>query len=305
MTAFGRWWFAPVPAERLAALRILVGGYALVYLAIRSAHLMSYGDADPALFTPVGVVTVLPRPLLPIVVKALVAVTGLLSVPFFLGYRFRITAPLFAASLLWTLTYSNSFGKILHTDNLLVLQVGILAVTPAADVLSVEAARPKLQRSPGCYGWGIRLMCCVVALAYFLAAVAKLKNSGLAFVDGETLRNYVAFDNVRKAELGSVHSPLGAWLLPYPWLFTGLAWMSLGLELGAPLALAERRVGVAWAVLIWGFHVGVLALMAIAFAFQLSGVAFACFFRVERLVPVLRRLRGRVRRGAPARSPTG
>ena len=62
MTTFGRWWFAPMPAERLAVLRILVGGYALIYLAIRSAHLMSYGDADPALFTPVGVATVLPRP---------------------------------------------------------------------------------------------------------------------------------------------------------------------------------------------------------------------------------------------------
>ena len=237
--------------------------------------------------------------------KGLVVLTGLLGVPFFLGYRFHIAAPLFAASLLWTLTYSNSFGKILHTDNLLVLQIGILAVTPAADVLSVDSARRELQRPPGCYGWGIRLMCCVVALAYFLAAVAKLKNSGLAFVDGETLRNYVAFDNVRKAELGSVHSPIGAWLLPYPSLFTGLAWMSLGLEVGAPLALAERRIGVAWAVLIWGFHVGVLALMAIAFAFQLSGIAFACFFRVERLVPFLRRWRDKTRRGVPARSPAG
>ena len=158
----------------------------------------------------------------------------------------------------------------------------MLAATPAADALSLDA--PRLEpSSPGHYGWGIRILCLAVTLAYLLAGIAKLRNSGFAFIDGDTLRNYVAFDNVRKAELGSVYSPLGAWLLPYPELFTGFAWLSLVLELGAPFALFHRRLGASWAVLVWGFHVGVLALMAIAFAYQLSGIGFACFFRVERL----------------------
>ena len=96
MSILARAVFAPAPPERLATLRLLIGGYALVYLLIRSVHLMSYADADPVLFTPVGVVNVLPRPLLPSVVRGLVVATVGLSIPFFLGYRYRWTAPLFA-----------------------------------------------------------------------------------------------------------------------------------------------------------------------------------------------------------------
>ena len=127
-------------------------------------------------------------------------------------------------------------------------------------------------------------MVALTLAGYLLAGVAKLQNSGLAFLEGETLRNYVAFDNVRKIELGSVHSPLGAWLLPHPELFAALAAVSFALELGAPLALVHRRVGAGWAVAVWGFHLGVLLLMAISFVYQLSGVAFAPFFRVEGLL---------------------
>jgi hypothetical protein len=39
-----------------------------------------------------------------------------------------------------------------------------------------------------------------------------------------------------------------------------------------------------WAVLIWSFHVGVLFLMAIGFVYQLSFVAFAAFFHVEKIL---------------------
>jgi hypothetical protein len=301
MSFVDKFWFPVTPPERLAMLRILVGGYALVYLALRFLHLTSYATHDPALFQPVGVVTILPRPFLPIVTYALVSATALLSIAFAFGVRYRYTAPLFAAVLLWVLTYANSWGKILHTDNVLVLHVIVLSVAPAADALSIDA-RKRAKRDPhGRYGWAIQLMCAVGLLIYFLAGVAKLKNSGFEFVVSDTLRNYIAFDNARKIELGSVHSPFGAMLLPYEGLFTGLAAFSMVLELTAPLALLHRRAGVAWAILVWGFHLGVLALMAIAFMYQVSGVAFACFFRVERILE-LRVVKRLTKRFAPAAS---
>jgi hypothetical protein len=49
------------------------------------------------------------------------------------------------------------------------------------------------------------------------------------------------------------------------------------------VALLGRRWRTAWVAAAWLFHVGVLALMAIAFPYQLTGVAFAAFFRLERL----------------------
>jgi hypothetical protein len=238
-----RFWLEPAPAERLAMLRILIGGFAVVYLLARAPHLLSYGDIDLFWFSPVGVVSLLPSPLVPLAAKGLVIACIAASFAFLTGYRYRISGPVFAALLLWVLTYANSFGKILHTDNLLCLHVIVLAMAPAADALSLDARRrgtPAPEPSWR-YAWAIRLACLLCVCIYVLAGIAKLENSGSGFVEGDTLRNYVAFDNVRKLELGSVHSPIGAWLLPFGGLFTGLAWLSMVLELGAPLALVHRR----------------------------------------------------------------
>jgi hypothetical protein len=281
-----RFWRAAMPAERLAAIRVLVGGYALVYLVGRAVHLASYAGLDPARFDPVGVCAILSRPLLPGVVVALVIATVVAAVPFFLGWRYAVTAPLFAALLLWVTTYSNSWGKILHVDNLFVLHAGVLALVPAADAVSLDARAGRAARGDGIrYGWPVRLLALVCISGYVLAGVAKLQNSGFAYFGGETLRNYVAFDNVRKIELGSLPGPLGPWLLPHVGVFRALAIGSLLLELLAPLALFHRRAGHLWAGAAWSFHIGVLALMGIAFLYPLSAVAFAPFFPVERLVP--------------------
>jgi len=280
-----RFWRRPMPASRLATIRLIIGTFGAIYLVVRTPHLLSYALDDVDRFRPVGVIALGGAPILPAVYQALVIVTVVLAFPFVLGWRHRILAPLYAALLWVVLTYSNSWGQIMHTDNLFLLHVVVLALTPSADVLSLDAERkgPPERHVDKRYGWPIRLMVALGAGAYLLAGVAKLENSGFDFVAGETLRNYVGFDNVRKLELGSVHSPIGAWLLPYPGFFAVLAWVSFVLEIGAPLAILGRRIGKLWAVAVWGFHVGVLALMAIGFVYQLTWVAFAPFFDVEKL----------------------
>jgi hypothetical protein len=298
------------PAERLALVRVLVGLYGTFFLLIRSRHLMSYAAYGGADFHPVGVVSVLEQPLEAIITRSLVVVTIALSLGFLVGWRYRIVAPLYAAALLWVLTYTNSFGFIMHTDNLFVVYVLVLAVSPAADTFSWDAMRsPRSddltsRELNGDYGWALRLMCVVCVAAYLLAGYAKLKHGGAAYFDSNTLRNYIAYDNVRKIELGSIHSPLGAWLLPFSSVFQGLGILSIALELGAPLALVHRRIGHVWSLLVFGFHWGVLALMAIGFPFQLTGLAFVPFLAIEGIKDralVLRVLR--TLRLVPAESP--
>lgn len=291
MKRLSAWFFDAAPATRLASLRLLVGIYGTIYLCVRLPHLWSYGLDDLDRFLPVGIVAWSDAPLLPALYQGVVLITVALSFAFLLGWRFRQLAPLYAAGLLFVLTHSNSWGKILHTDNLFVLYVGCLALVPAADAYSFDARRaPRssediaARETEGRYGWMIRLMCAVCAAAYLIAGIAKLRNSGFEFAQGDTLRNYVAFDNVRKLELGSVYSPIGAALLPYAGMFGAMAWLSLILEVTAPVALMHRGFGKLWALMVWGFHVGVLALMAIGFAFQLTFVAFSPFFASERLV---------------------
>jgi len=285
-----RWWFPQVPSERLAMLRILVGAYSVIYFGVRLPYWLSFARHRAVQFQPVGVLSWLDGPLDPAVYQTLVLLTFVGSVFFLLGFWYRAVAPVFAAFLFVVLTYANSWGGLLHTDNLWLLHVVILACAPAADVLSLDARKATSLASPHFkYGWAIRLMCWVCVCAYFLAGLAKLKNSGWGFVEGDSLRNYVAMDNVRKIELGSPHSPLAALFLPYPAAFQFFAVASLAMELGAPLVMLNRRAAKLWSIAMWSFHVGVLALMAILFLYPVTFIAFAPFFRTERLAGLLRR----------------
>ncbi|MBC7171790.1 MAG: hypothetical protein H5U40_05165 [Polyangiaceae bacterium] len=301
MSFIERFYFESMPARRLAAVRVYVGLYATVYLLLRLPHLLRFATYDASIFAPVGLASLLDAPIAPGVYRGAVALTVALSFAFVLGFAHRLLAPLFAVLLVSVLTYTSSFGKILHTDNLLVLHVAVLAVAPCADALSIRARGVAEPAPHGRYGWPIKLLCLVTVAAYFLAGIAKLRHSGLAFFDGENLRNYIAFDNVRKAELGSISSPVGPWLLGFTPIFTGLAALSLALELGAPLALVRRSIGRAWSVAVAGFHLGVLVLMAIGFAYPLTGAAFAAFFDLERVRA--RRARSASRAEEPVQIP--
>lgn len=115
----------------------------------------------------------------------------------------------------------------------------------------------------------------------------KLRNGGWDWVDGGVLRNQIAYDNLRKELLGSQHSPIGGWLVRYAWVFPPFAWATMAIELGAPIALLGGRWRTVWVVGAWLFHVGIVILMAISFPYQVSGIAYACFFRPERAVDTL------------------
>lgn len=300
-----RWFREPAPAERLAALRILVGSFALVYLVARSVHLASVAGFTAAQFRPIGVVRLLSTPLPALAVQALVAAAIAAGIVFVLGFGFRVTGPLFAALLLWVTSYRNSWGMVFHTENVVVLHVIVLGLVRSADALSIDARGRTRPSSPDArYGWPIRLLCMVLVLTYVIAGITKLRNAGQEWVSGDVLRNYIAHDNLRKIALGDTHSSLGGALVQYRWLWRPLALLSLIVELGAPLALVHRRLARAWVAAAWLFHVGVIALMAIFFPYPVLGVAFAPFFRLERALdhPWVRRVGARLRPAPPATS---
>jgi hypothetical protein len=282
-------WFTPAPPERLALLRILLGGSTSAYVLVRAIDYAAVARFPAAELAPVGPVRLLSAPLPAALVVGLVAATVLAGVAFTLGWRFRTSGPAFALLLLWITIYRNSWGMIFHTENLMVLHVLVLAIAPAAEAFSFDArGRPPPPASVR-HGWPIKLMCAVTLATYFVAGVAKLKNAGLAWIWSDTLRNFVAIDNLRKAELGDGWSPIGAFMVQHPELFPPLAALAMVVELGAPLALLGRRVAIVWALLAWSFHVGVLVVMAIVFSYPLLGLAYAPMFRLERAWARLRR----------------
>ncbi len=280
------------PAERLAAVRLLVGAFVAVYVLARAPALASVAHRKAAEFAPVGPAQILSGPLPPWAVYAVVAAAVALAVPFAVGWKFRWTAPAYAAALLWATSYRNSFGMIFHTENLFVLHVAVLAVSDAASAWSLDARGREAPEPSRRYGVALTALSVVTVLAYVLAGVAKLRISGFDWVTGDALRNHIAHDNLRKVLLGDGYSVVGAWLVRHDWVFPPVAMLTVVLELGAPLALLSRRIALVVLGGIYAFHLGVLLLMWILFPYPLTGIAFASFFRAERLVAwVLRRVR--------------
>jgi len=285
---------APAPPTRLAALRVLVGGYALGWLLLRLPHLLDVARAAGSRFDPVGPLAWMDRPAPTGTAVAVLLATIGAGVGFTAGWRWRLSGPAFAVGFLAVTTYRSSWGQIFHTENLVALHLLVLAVAPAADAWSLDARRRGTPvAATGDHGWPARLLSLLTVGTYAVAGWAKLRNEGLGWVDGDVLRHHIAHDALRKELVGAAHPSLGPALLGQRWLFAPMAAASLVVELGAPLVLVVRRLRVPWAVAAWTFHVGVLALMAIAFPYPLVGVAFASLLPVERAPGWLRR-RGRV-----------
>jgi hypothetical protein len=159
-----------------------------------------------------------------------------------------------------------------------------LACAPAADAWSIDRARrgaaPPVPDAG--YGWILKLLAAITAATYLLAGIAKLRIAGVAWLDGEQLRNQIAVDNLRKALLGDSIAPLATPFLDHPSGFTIFSVMTIVLELGAPLVLLHPRAARLWALAAWGFHVGVVFLMNIWFPYPLLGLAYLPLLRCER-----------------------
>ena len=262
--------------RRLAATRFWTGLFATVYLLARVPNLWSVAFLPAHRFDPVGPVAVLSMPLAPALYLPIVLLTLALAPLFAIGWRYRWVGPIFAVLLLGVLSYRNSWGMVFHTENLLVLHVLILSLSPAGAGVESDNKEHHAAR------WILRWMSFATVCTYFVAGWAKLERVGFHWFEGEMVQRQVAYDNARKLLLGDFYSPLGLWLAQWEWIWAPLAIAAFALELGAPLAMLHPRIAWIWAVGAWGFHVGVLLTMGILFPYPLFGIAYASFGAPER-----------------------
>jgi hypothetical protein len=300
--------FPTAPPERLAVLRILVGAFAVAYLLISARGFLSLADADPQRFEPIGVLTLTTRPMADAVLVSAYAVAVIAGLGFTIGMCFRVAGPLFAGLLFALCTYRSSWGQILWLENVMVMHVAIIGCSRAADALrwSPRGRSAPRNRPPSeAYGVPVRLAALVMVATYLLAAVAKFRLGGLAWVTSDSLRNHVAATAVRAELLNVPASPVGRWLVGHGWLFRPMAAGSALLELASPLALIGGRLRTAWVALAWLMHVAIAALMFVVFPYPLFVVAFAPFYDLEHLVGAWdRRHNRRSRQGVGEVGPT-
>jgi hypothetical protein len=278
--------FPTAPPDRLAVFRILVGAFAVCYLLIGSRGFLSLADADPQRFAPVGVLSFVTRPVADGILVAAYVAAVVVGLGFTLGVCFRVAGPIFALLLLALCTYRSCWGQILWLENVMVLHVAIVGCSRAADARCWSPWNRAATRSEPpseAYGVPVRLAALVTVATYLLAAVAKFRYGGLAWVTSDSLRNHVAATAVRAELLGVPASPVAPWLVPHGWLFSPMAAGSLLLEITAPLALVGGRLRNAWVVLTWTMHLAIAVVMFVVFPYPLFIVGFAPFYNLEHL----------------------
>lgn len=283
MKRVNRWLMAPAPAERLAVLRLLVLGYATAFLVVRSGAFWTSAARPPWQWRPVGVLWFIDDAPSAWSVRTLFVVAIVVGVAATAGWRYRFTGPVFAVVFLVVTTHRLSWGSVLHTEHLVILHVLVVAVAPAAAAWSWDARRCAVPPPDPRFGWPVRAMAVATVVGYVVAGVAKVRYGGSEWLVGDVLRHHIAFDNLRKVLLGDHHSGLGGWVVRFDAVFPPLALATVLVELAAPLALLGGRLRTVWVVGAWGFHVGIVALMAIAFPYHLTGLAYAPLFAVEGL----------------------
>jgi hypothetical protein len=295
-------WFERAPPERLAAVRIAVGLYLIDQLTRFEGAFTAIARTHPSQWRPVGPLKLWPGPIDPALFDRWHEAHVVLAWLFVLGFAHRFVTPLYALSSLHFFAYRTAWGGALHSDNLVVFHLFCLALGPATAAWSVDAWMqrtwpgrfrwlrwPELPRDDWGYGWCLKLMCGVTTITYLLAGVAKLiGGDGLGWASGKMLLDQIGNDALFKELVSS-----GGATPMVTEVYRNSAWLvvpatlTLVVEVGAPLALLDKRLGWLWSLGALGMHHGILMIMGINFPYPVTGVAFLSFFPLERWVRVL------------------
>ncbi|MEM6264593.1 MAG: DCC1-like thiol-disulfide oxidoreductase family protein [Bacteroidota bacterium] len=282
------YWFQPIAPERLAVLRIATGLLSFWYMTTRYDMMVRMVDGPVSMYEPVGLANLFVFPMPVMAFQVLLIGTLLLNVFYILGWKFRYIGPAFGIAFLFLMCYRNSWSMIYHNYNGLVLHILVIGFTAAGQAISLDRVREvgttwwKSQSKHWQYGWPVVLICAATVITYFLSGFAKLQGDlAWAWASGESMRAQIAVDAIRKEMFATPAEPLFEWLYPQKWLFLGMGILTFVLELGAPLALLNRKIAYVWVALTLMMHWGIFFLMGITFPYHLTGLVFLSFLPVE------------------------
>ncbi len=320
-----RWdayWFRRTPLVDLAVCRIIIVGCQVALLLGRDYHsrFVQLAALPNAFYEPLPILqlmflpfgTRMYRPSLPIfeVVFWITVAVGVLGL---IGLKTRPSLLLFALGNAFLSAANYSFGKkIDHNDALMVIALGILTLSQAGAVLSVDAWRRRssagakagrhdptslLETQSPFARWPLLLIRWLFAFIYASAAINKLTASGLDWMNGYSLQHSLVHDALRSGR------PLGLWIGQHHALARLLSWVTIFFEGTFFLTLLVPRL--AWIYLPLGvlLHVGIYVTMGPAF-FEFI-VIYAVFIPWAECFKILSRRHGLLQRGGPLLAPSG
>ncbi|WP_052664275.1 hypothetical protein [Nitriliruptor alkaliphilus] len=228
-----RSWFGPGSAHTLLAVRVLVLATVAVDVWRNRLHYLTQPDRGGRVWEPVSVLGVLDVP--PPTEAVVVACTWLALIGCVVAAGpWRGPARVAAVTALATygtlLLTENSFGKISHSHQPLLIALVVVALAPY----------PRGVEAPD-WRWRWPVQACRAGLAVMLLAAAwsKATTGGVAWVVGENMRNILV------AEVFLFNDPalggLSLWIASEPWRWQAVAFGALASEAVLVGALVVRR----------------------------------------------------------------
>ena len=302
-----RWddfWFRPDTPLALARCRIgicLGLFYVLVYTPNFLGFVLNSASLGDAFHFPLGLHQFLAPPSLE-TLNTLHTVFGVLLIVAAFGFATRL-ALILAAAILFYISVPGMYGKILNFQAIPILVLGILAISPAGDAVSIDSLiRRRFRYWPfgraeagtcGDYRWPVKFLQVFVCMVFFMSGLSKMLTSGPAWIMSDNLQILLVATPMNQGCLGSWPSypELNAWIVQHPNLLHLLAAGVVIAELSAPLALIPGIPRIAMLAGFFSLNIGFRIFMGPTFDELLVTYTFA-FIPWERVVAfVTRKLR--------------
>lgn len=303
--SFAERWVPKATPAALGATRVLVCGILLVLTL--AEHLPSTALLPRGMIHEPGVLALLYA--LPIGFESLVAspaflfalqaATAALLLLGLLGARTRWVLPLAVVAYLILGAIPRQYSSFYHQGLGPLYLLALLCFAPSGDGWSLDRlarkarglAVPAAARRRAVYGWSLWGCWALLALFYFQSGASKLRRSGLAWLEPDSLRTIVVQDSLQPM---SFEWTYGLELVSAPdWSVTLLAVGAVAVELLFPLVLVSARARRIWPLAAAGLHLGILLGQRILF---LDLIAIQLIFWSGRS---WRRWRARRRRAGP------
>ena len=221
---FNRWqayWFRPGSLLNLAICRIVIIGFQLSVLLTTNyqKHCKKISEYPDFIYDPLPVLQLFIWPFgldyrpSYVVLIASYGITVFAGICALVGFKTRLSMVFFAVGNIFLQATSYSFGKYHHPEALMMISLAILAISPAGMKLSLDShflRKRQAHGTPDKLGknklisdinsfafWPILLIRWLFALVYLDAAISKLEDGGLAWINGYTLQYYLFEDGLR------------------------------------------------------------------------------------------------------------
>jgi len=257
------WLTAPAPRGRGEVFARLCYAFVPLDLLVLTPWVRTHGRMG-GLYRPLAVARLLhlPTPTPHLVGTLFVVLLGASLVALTGRLRRSMGWTVAVAYFAWMLV-AMSYGKVDHDRFAFVLALFLLP--------TIRRARLDDSTPDEAVGWALRVVQLAVVATYVLAAVAKFRFGGLAWLDSATLLRAV----VRRGTF------LSHPLANHPWTLHTFQYVLVGAELCSPLLLVRGRIAKVAVGVAYAFHAMTYAMLTIGFFAHL--VALAAFLPLERV----------------------